>query len=245
MLCRIGSLLVLLFFLTSTAIAQPVEELKKQLDKTMEIIKRQQEVIESQKVKIEVLEKALAEKVTPEVAEREALQKESIERGKKIYSSKGCLECHGEEGQGVKGPVLKGVTLKYGEEFLAVCITNSAVHHGPKALMPVFTELQAEEVRDILNFLTTLTPGRENLERIERGKKLWNKLGCLQCHGLRGEGGVTGPALKGITKKYKYDWIRLCITDPIVHHGKKTEMPAFSEVPFMDVEAVIDFMNTF
>ncbi len=245
MLYRLMLLFVPLFLLANAVFAQPVEELKKQLDETREIIKKQQEIIESQKAKIEALEKAVAERIPPEVVEREALLKESIERGKKIYSSKGCLECHGEEGQGIKGPVLKGVTLKYGEDFLALCITNSAVHHGPKTLMPAFTELQADEVRDVLNFLATFTPGRENLERIERGKKLWNKLGCLQCHGLRGEGGVTGPAIKGITKKYKYDWIRLCITDPIVHHGKKTEMPAFSEVPFMDVEAVIDFMDTF
>lgn len=245
MLFRIGFLLVPLFFLVSTAFAQPLEELKKQLDETREIIKKQQEIIESQKAKIEALEKAIKEMVPPEVAEREALLKESIERGKRIYSSKGCLECHGEEGQGVKGPVLKGVTLKYNEEFLALSITNPTISHGPKPQMPAFTEMREEEVRDLLNFLNTLVPGRENLERIERGKKLWAKLGCLQCHGLRGEGGITGPALVGITKKYKYDWLRLCITRPEVHHGKKTEMPAFSEVPFMDVEAVIDFMNTF
>ncbi|OHB93080.1 MAG: hypothetical protein A3E19_02085 [Planctomycetes bacterium RIFCSPHIGHO2_12_FULL_52_36] len=245
MLYGIGLLLVPFFFLAGTAFAQPLEELKKQLDETREIIKKQQEIIESQKAKIELLEKAIKEKVPPEVAERETLLKESIERGKNIYSSKGCLECHGEEGQGAKGPVLKGVILKYDEEFLVLSITNPTVHHGPKALMPAFAGLQNDEVGDVLNFLTTFTPGRENLERIERGKRLWNKLGCLQCHGLRGEGGVTGPAIIGITKKYKYDWIRLCITRPEVHHGKKTEMPAFSEVPFMDVEAVIDFMNTF
>ncbi|MDI6760163.1 MAG: cytochrome c [Candidatus Brocadiaceae bacterium] len=240
----IGLFLVFLFS-TGTLSAQPTEELKRQLDETREQIKKQQEIIEGQKVKIEALEKALRERIPPEMVELELLQRESIERGKKVYSSKGCIECHGEEGQGGKGPALKGVTLKYGEEFLVLSVTNSAISHGPKPLMPAFTELQADEVRDVINFLATFVPGRENQERIERGKRLWNKLGCLQCHGLKGEGGVTGPALIGITKKYKYDWVRICITTPAVHHGRKTEMPAFSEVPFMDVEAVIDFMNTF
>lgn len=245
MLRTMGLVFVSLLFLASMASAQPIEELKRQLDETREQIKKQQEIIESQKAKIEALEKAVAERIPPAVAEREFLLRESIERGKKIYAGKGCIECHGEEGQGGKGPVLKGVTLKYGEEFLALSVTNSAISHGPKPLMPAFTELQADEVRDVVNFLATFVPGRENQERLERGKRLWNKLGCLQCHGLKGEGGVTGPALIGITKKYKYDWVRICITTPAVHHGRKTEMPAFSEVPFMDVEAVIDFMNTF
>ncbi|HHT9120774.1 MAG TPA: c-type cytochrome [Candidatus Hypogeohydataceae bacterium YC41] len=248
MLNKISSVLVLLFFLTGTAYAQSIEELKKQLDEAKEMLEQQKEAIASQKATIDALEKALkelSEKIPPQVIEREAHLKASIARGKELYISKGCLECHGGEGQGGKGPLLKGITLKYGVEYLALSVTNPAISHGAKPSMPAFTELKDDEVRDILDFLATLTPGRENLERIERGKKLWNKLGCLACHGIKGEGGLTGPSLRGLTKKYNYEWIRLCVTDPVVHHGQKTMMPAFTEVPFMDVEAVIDYMNTF
>ncbi|MFQ5862461.1 MAG: c-type cytochrome [Candidatus Brocadiales bacterium] len=231
------SLFLVFFFLSVTVYAQDLEDLQKQLEE-------QQALIESQKKMIESLEMALAEKVPPKIARREVMRKQSVERGKKIYFEKGCAKCHGEEGEGGKGPFLSGVTLKYSEAFLSACITSQAVHHGPKTIMPAFTELSIHEVQDLLNFLDTFNPGREITSGI-KGKKLWNKLGCLSCHGEKGEGALTGPSLRGITLKYNYDWIRICITDPTVHHGPKAMMPSFKEVPFSDVEAVIDYMSTF
>ncbi|HHT9131338.1 MAG TPA: hypothetical protein ACFYED_02510, partial [Candidatus Tripitaka californicus] len=73
MLRTMGLVFVSLLFLASMASAQPLEELKRQLDETREIIKKQQEVIEGQKAKIEALEKAVAERIPPAVAERESM----------------------------------------------------------------------------------------------------------------------------------------------------------------------------
>lgn len=74
----------------------------------------------------------------------------SIERGKKLFVSYGCYECHGRAAQGGVGPRL-------GPDPLPLSFIEKYVRH-PTASMPPYTEktVSDEELADIYAYLKSL-----------------------------------------------------------------------------------------
>ena len=81
------------------------------------------------------------------------------------------------------------------------------------------------------------TPGNTG-----QGEKLFNSLGCIGCHSVKGRGGVIGPELtprllQGKTRQ----WLITQIRDPKAHNPS-TIMPAFSSASDQQVNDVVDFL---
>ncbi|MBI4369462.1 MAG: cytochrome c [Elusimicrobia bacterium] len=158
--------------------------------------------------------------------------------GQKFFDAAGCRSCHriGNLG-GNAGPDLTLVGIRRSKEWLHVWLKN------PKAwkkntLMPNF-RLAPKTQEAIVNYLSTLQgqdypPGtapwhQGNIASIERGQILYNKAGCVACHGPQGKGGhpnnnVPGNAIPALTKlitTYTPDELKLKIMRGAPPPGKQ------------------------
>jgi len=77
---------------------------------------------------------------------------------------------------------------------------------------------------------------------VKQGEQLFNSLGCIGCHTIKGRGGVVGPALnpqllQGKTRQ----WLITQIRNPR-SHNPSTIMPAFNSATDQQVNEVVDFL---
>jgi len=153
-----------------------------------------------------------------------------IEAGRALFMQKGCFECHGIFGQGSisTGPALAPhpIPLPAMEAYV----------RDPKEQMPVFSKniLPDDEIARIHAYLDSLPAGRpaESIRLLNGGNSSASALedsssasnpvahgasiyaaNCAACHGQSGEGGV-GPALIGISGRYRMDGIEARIREP-------------------------------
>ena len=54
----------------------------------------------------------------------------------------------------------------------------------------------------------------------EKGKKLFNTVGCLACHEIDGNGEVFGPDLSRIASKVNADWVTTWLSNPKSYNHK-------------------------
>lgn len=128
------------------------------------------------------------------------------ENGKRLFSAKRCVECHGPAGPGPSVDHLKQFASPL---YVAAALWN----HGPQMAdamkakgieRPTFTAL---ELRDLIAYLSPATgtvagsvfvlPGNA-----ESGRLLFAEKQCVQCHSVGGAGGSVGPSLtdKGVRR---------------------------------------------
>jgi len=121
-------------------------------------------------------------------------------RGKLLFSSKGCSQCHALFGPaGGIGPDLGRAELRGSVTQLAGRMWNhwpvmSDLMQSMGMKAPVF---RGEDLADIFAFLF-VSRYHGGSPSVERGRTMYDQKGCSSCHGLRGEGGI-GPALATIT----------------------------------------------
>jgi len=85
-------------------------------------------------------------------------------------------------------------------------------------------------------------PAAQASATVKQGEQLFNSLGCIGCHTIKGRGGVVGPALtpqllKGKTRQ----WLITQIRNPR-SHNPSTIMPAFSSATDRQINDVVDFL---
>lgn len=149
---------------------------------------------------------------------------ENLERGKKIYVKR-CLVCHGEKGDG-QGPVApylnprprdftlgsyKFRTTGSGEPPTDEDLFRVVTRGIPGTAMSGWTTLSAEDRWLVLGYVkqfsaafkeksTVVTPAKEpsrSPELIARGKDVYKRAKCWECHGESGRGdGPSAPTLK-------------------------------------------------
>ena len=128
------------------------------------------------------------------------------ENGKRLFTAKRCMECHGPAGPGPSVDHLK----QFGSPLYAAA---ALWNHGPQMAdamkakgieRPTFTAL---ELRDLIAYLSPATgtvagavfvlPGNA-----ESGRMLFAEKQCVQCHSVGGAGGSVGPSLtdKGVRR---------------------------------------------
>lgn len=167
------------------------------------------------------------EGASPEVKKgKETKGEVSVDLGKSVYTKR-CWGCHGETGAGdgpaaerfkprprdfTKG-LFKYKTTKHGslptDEDLIKVVSKGLPGTG----MPAWeTLIKENEIRSVVQYIKTFIPqsdvaspqpitiGTEvkpTKESIEKGKDLFNKVGCIMCHGPEGRGnGPLAPTLK-------------------------------------------------
>jgi cytochrome c oxidase cbb3-type subunit 3 len=136
-----------------------------------------------------------------------------VASGKKLYAGR-CAGCHGPTGDGGKGTNLATPMLPRAQSDLAL---YRVIRRGlPDTEMPGHN-LTPKEIWQISAFVRSLAgTGNESIPGdASRGAAIVrSKGGCLQCHVVKGEGGLMGPALTDIAVRRSPSYLHMKLTDP-------------------------------
>ena len=171
----------------------------------------------------------------------------SARQGKEIFDRVGCLGCHKVQGQGgTIGPDLSDIAnAGHSREWLRVQIRDPKTHDRQTA-MPAFTNLSDQQINDLLDYLETLSTKTTVAPETghERGRKLFDTLGCRECHAVNGQGGKVGPDLSNEGDRGRSrQWLDVQIRNPR-QHDPQTAMPAWDNLPRQQVDDLIDYLQS-
>jgi cytochrome c551/c552 len=109
-----------------------------------------------------------------------------VNRGKKLFSEKGCIKCHPIKGKGgMVAPDLgkKSKELKQNLNRIAGILWNLSPNmwEKMKKMGISYPKFSGREMADVIAYLYFLGYFEEDID-ISKGKELFNKKGCVRCH---------------------------------------------------------------
>lgn len=172
--------------------------------------------------------------------------KDPVQRGKAYFVGLGCITCHrvGERGGGQAGPDLTFVGFRKSPEWLDLWLKDPQ-KWKPGTSMPNF-KLTDEVRADLVAYMSSLKgdlykgdkapwnhPDLKD-DAVKRGEVLFNRVGCVGCHGGNGEGGyvnnnVVGgkiPSLTFAADGYSHEEMHERITKGKVSDPADASLPA-------------------
>ena len=154
-----------------------------------------------------------------------AANKEALETGKRLYLTY-CMQCHGADAHGSKGfPNLADNDWQWGGEPAQIVETIS---NGRVGVMPPHAQLGAETIKDLANFVRSLSGLPNDSVRAAKGKEAFTSAGCIGCHGPEGKGTQAVGAPNLTDKVWLYGSSENTITETITN-GRQNKMPAWKE----------------
>lgn len=142
-----------------------------------------------------------------------AAQNTDLEKGKQLFLGM-CSRCHGLEGAGGEGPNLNRPVLSHAQDDEAL---RAVIRDGiPDRGMPRIRRFTDSELTAMVVFVRSLgrTSGAAAMGSPEKGRSVYQRLGCSSCHTVNGEGGILGPELTDIGAQRAPDYLRQAILDP-------------------------------
>lgn len=135
-----------------------------------------------------------------------------ITSGKAIFESR-CAGCHGLNGRGGRGPDLHRPKLTHASDEAALKLVIS---NGIPPGMPGAFYLSPEELGNVAAFVRSLNsvPQEKLPGDVKRGRLIYARSGCTNCHILDGEGVAIGPDLTEIASRRGAAQIRATLIDP-------------------------------
>jgi len=134
-------------------------------------------------------------------------------RGERLYLSQ-CAMCHGQKGEGGRGPTLARPKLLHAPDDNAL---RGVIRGGiPGAGMPGSALIEAE-IRDLIAYVRMLgrVPPATLAGDPKRGAEIYrNKGACADCHMIAGIGGALGPDLSGVGASRSPQHLRESLLDP-------------------------------
>lgn len=132
--------------------------------------------------------------------------------GAKIFRGH-CAECHGLNGEGGRGPRLTTGVYFHGRSDAALFRNITDGIEGTSMPSVFFSADQVWQVvthvRNLARQQSGPLPGDA-----ARGGRAFRERGCLGCHLVRGEGGISGPDLTHIGSQRSVEHLRQAILDP-------------------------------
>jgi cytochrome c oxidase cbb3-type subunit 3 len=136
-----------------------------------------------------------------------------LQKGKQLFLGM-CSRCHGVEGGGGEGPNLSRPVLSRAadDEALTAVIRDGIPDRG----MPKLRRFTDAELHAMVIYIRSLSQNTAVAltGNPEKGKAVYQRLGCSSCHIVDGEGGNLGPELTGIGAHRAPDYLRQAIVDP-------------------------------
>jgi cytochrome c oxidase cbb3-type subunit 3 len=133
--------------------------------------------------------------------------------GEKIFRSH-CASCHGLNGAGGNGPSLTTGVFYHGSTDADLYRNISEGIPGTAMPDQFFSSAQIWQIVAYVRAISS-TPVRPRLTGNARhGAQLFRDKGCLECHLVKGEGGVRGPDLSLIGSQRSVGYLRESITNP-------------------------------
>ena len=139
---------------------------------------------------------------------------EDIARGKKLYMG-ACTYCHGPTGDGGKGADLSRRDLRFAKKDED--LVNIIEVGLPGTDMPGMMHMTRREVTQTAAFVRTLSRVETNAAVPGdplRGKDVYAKQGCSNCHTVAGGGGYMGPDLSIVGSRRTAVHLRESLLDP-------------------------------
>jgi cytochrome c oxidase cbb3-type subunit 3 len=154
-----------------------------------------------------------------------AADKQAMEMGKRLYLTY-CMQCHGADARGAKGfPNLTDSDWLYGGEPDQI---KQTILGGRMGVMPPHAQLGADTIKDLANFVRSLSGLPNDSVRAAKGKDAFASAGCLGCHGADGKGMQAIGAPNLTDKVWLYGSSEATITETITN-GRQNKMPAWKE----------------
>lgn len=178
----------------------------------------------------EAEQKAAAEKYGPIFAKYKgmdlnavAADKEANAMGQRLFLTY-CAQCHGADAKGAKGfPNLTDSDWLYGGEPDTI---KTTVLGGRMGMMPPFgPALGADGVKDVANYVRSLSGLAHDSLRAQRGKEIFAQ-NCVACHGPEGKGTQAMGAPNLTDKTWLYGSAEATIIETVTK-GRTNQMPAF------------------
>jgi putative heme-binding domain-containing protein len=136
-----------------------------------------------------------------------------LDEGRQLFETH-CAICHGQNGEGGKGPTLAQPTLPRAsdDESLRAIISWGI----PNSEMPQ-ARMDGRDIERVAKYVRSLgsqprepAPGDAAL-----GAQVYaGKGGCAQCHMIHGQGGVFGPDLSDVGRRRSLAYLRRSLLDP-------------------------------
>lgn len=178
----------------------------------------------------EAEQKAAAEKYGPIFAKYKgmdlnavAADKEANAMGQRLFLTY-CAQCHGADAKGAKGfPNLTDSDWLYGGEPETI---KTTVLGGRMGMMPPFgPALGADGVKDVANYVRSLSGLAHDSLRAQRGKEIFTQ-NCVACHGPEGKGTQAMGAPNLTDKTWLYGSAEATIIETVTK-GRTNQMPSF------------------
>ncbi|UCV04509.1 cytochrome-c oxidase, cbb3-type subunit III [Dechloromonas denitrificans] len=154
-----------------------------------------------------------------------ASDKQANEMGKRLFLTY-CMQCHGADARGAKGfPNLSDNDWLYGGEPEQI---KETLNNGRMGVMPPHAQLGADTVKDLANFVRSLSGLPNDSVRAAKGKEAFTSAGCIGCHGPEGTGMHAVGAPNLTDKVWLYGSSEATITETI-NNGRQNKMPSWKE----------------
>jgi len=151
--------------------------------------------------------------------------KQAMEMGKRLYLTY-CMQCHGADARGSKGfPNLTDADWQWGGEPEQIV---ESIANGRMGVMPPHAELGGETVKDLANYVRSMSGLPHDSVRAGKGEAAYAEAGCMGCHGADGTGMQVLGAPNLIDKVWLYGSSEAAIIETITN-GRQNKMPAWQE----------------
>ncbi len=154
-----------------------------------------------------------------------AADKDANEMGKRLYLTY-CMQCHGADARGAKGfPNLADNDWQWGGEPAQIVETIS---NGRMGVMPPHAQLGAETIKDLANYVRSLSGLPADSVRVAKGQEAFATAGCSACHGPDAHGMHALGAPNLTDKVWLYGSSEATIIETITK-GRNNQMPAWKD----------------
>jgi cytochrome c oxidase cbb3-type subunit 3 len=151
--------------------------------------------------------------------------KQAMEMGKNLYLTY-CMQCHGADARGAKGfPNLTDSDWQFGGDPEQI---KETINNGRMGVMPPHAQLGADSVKDLANYVRSLSGLPNDSVRSAKGKEAFASAGCSGCHGADAKGMHAVGAPNLTDKVWLYGSSEATITETI-NGGRNNKMPAWKE----------------
>jgi cytochrome c oxidase cbb3-type subunit III len=152
-----------------------------------------------------------------------ATDKQAMETGKRLYLTY-CMQCHGADGRGAKGfPNLTDSDWLYGGDPELI---KQTIADGRMGVMPPHAQLGADTIKDLANYVRSLSGLPNDSVRAAKGKEAFTSAGCVGCHGPDAKGMAAIGAPNLTDKTWLYGSSEATITETITN-GRQNKMPSW------------------